>query len=88
MRPRLSFLDDIELDRIIDGAFEVLARVGVHVGSERVMDIVAAQPGAEREGERLRLSRDLVERCLKTCPSEVKLYRQDRDAPIVLAGDE
>ena len=44
MQPRLTFLNDAELDRIIDGAFEVLARVGVHVGSERVMDIVASQP--------------------------------------------
>ncbi len=88
MQPRLTFLNEAELDKIIDGAFEVLARVGVHIGSERVMDIVASQPGAQRVGDRVTLSRDLVERCLKTCPAEVKLYRQDRDEPIVLAGDE
>ena len=88
MQPRLTFLNDEELDRIIDGAFQVLARVGVHIGSERVMDIVASQPGAQYDGERVTLSRDLVERCLKTCPAEVRLYRQDRDEPIVLAGDE
>ncbi|MDP6708366.1 MAG: trimethylamine methyltransferase family protein [Alphaproteobacteria bacterium] len=87
MQPRLTFLNDEELDRIIDGAFEVLARVGVHIGSERVMDIVASQTGARRDGERVTLSRDLVERCLETCPAEVRLYRQDRDEPIVLAGD-
>ena len=88
MQPRLTFLGDDELDRIIDGAFEVLARVGVHIGSERVMDIVASQTGAQRDGARVTLSRDLVERGLETCPAEVRLYRQDRDEPIVLAGDE
>ncbi|MDP6269099.1 MAG: trimethylamine methyltransferase family protein [Alphaproteobacteria bacterium] len=88
MQPRLTFLSEAETDRIIDGAFEVLGHVGVHVGSDRVLDMLTGQSGVERDGERLRLGRDLLEGCLKTCPSEVRLYRQDRDAPIVLAGDE
>jgi trimethylamine--corrinoid protein Co-methyltransferase len=87
MQPRLVFLSEAETDTIVDRALEVLSRVGLHIGSERVLDIVAAHDGVTREGDRVRMSRQRVEACLGSCPSEVRLYRQDRDDPIVLAGD-
>ncbi|MDP6341989.1 MAG: trimethylamine methyltransferase family protein [Alphaproteobacteria bacterium] len=87
MQPRLSFLSEPEIDRIVDGAFHVLAEIGVHIGSPRVLDIVASQDGVHLDGDRVTMNRDLVERSLKSCPAEVRLYRQDREEAIVLAGD-
>ncbi len=88
MRPKLSFLTDTDVDRIIDAALTVLEKVGLHIGSARVTDLVAAFDGAAVDGERVRMSRDLVERALENVPAEVRLYPQDDGDPVVLAGDE
>ncbi len=88
MRPTLSFLNDIEVDRIIDSAFTVLEKVGLHIGSARVTDLIGAFDGATIDGERVKMSRQLIEGALKHVPGEVRLYRQDDGDPVVLTGDE
>ena len=88
MRPTIKILDDLALDRIIDGAFSVLHQVGIHIGDPRALEMVGSQNGANIDGDRVTLSRDLVERCLKTTPSQFHVYPQDTDEPLILAGDE
>jgi trimethylamine--corrinoid protein Co-methyltransferase len=80
-------LGDHEVDRIIDGAFDVLAKVGLHIGSNRVLQMVCEQDGAELQADRALLNRGLVERCLKLAPSEIKIYPQDSSDPLILADD-
>ena len=88
MRPlkRFEVLTDEEVDFIIDGAMQLLEDVGMHVDYPELLDIFG-QAGARVEDERAFLSRDLVERCLKTVPSRVEIFNQDREKPLVLEGD-
>lgn len=87
MRPKLTFFTDQDVDRIIDAAFNVLQKAGLHIGSTKVMDVVGAFDGADVDGDRVKMSRSLVEHALKHVPGEVRLYGQDGGDPVVLAGD-
>ena len=88
MRPRFTVLGETELDRIIDGAFSILEKTGMHVGSPEALDMVGSQNGARIDGDRVLMSRDLVEKCVKSTPSGFNCFDQSRDEPVVLAGDE
>jgi trimethylamine--corrinoid protein Co-methyltransferase len=78
---------DDEVDTIIDGAFDVLAKVGIHIGSSRVLKIIGEQDDARVQGDRALMGRNLVESCIKTAPSEIRIFHQNQSAPLVLAGD-
>ena len=87
MRPYVKMFGDDEVDVIIDGAFDVLGKVGLHVGSQRILDMIGEQDDARIQGDRAFMGRDLVESCLKTAPSEIQIFPQDSQDPLVLAGD-
>jgi len=87
MVKRLAFLKDAEIDRIIDAAFAVLDKVGIHVGDERALKRVGDHDGATVADGRVMMRRSLVERCLKTTPAAITVYGQDDREPLRLTGD-
>ena len=87
MRPFVKMLSDADVDIIIDGALDVFAKVGVHIGSRRVLKMVCEENGAELQADRALLDRVIVEKCLKLAPSEIKIFPQDSAEPLVLADD-
>ena len=88
MRPQVKVLSDTDVGKIIDRSLTVLEKVGMHVGSQGVREMIGSREGAELEGDRIILSSDLVERCLDKAPSEIRIYNQDSSNQLVLAGDE
>ena len=52
MRPYVKMFDDDEVDVIIDGAFDVLDKVGLHIGSKRILDMIGDQDIARIQGDR------------------------------------
>jgi trimethylamine--corrinoid protein Co-methyltransferase len=80
-------LGDDEVDKIIDGAFDVLAKVGIHIGSSRILKMIGEQDCAQLQGDRVMMGRELVESCLKKAPSEIRIFPQDSSDPLVLADD-
>jgi trimethylamine--corrinoid protein Co-methyltransferase len=87
MRPQVKILSDTEVDKIIERSLTVLEKVGIHIGSSRVLQMVGAVKGATLIEDRVRFNRNRVEECLKQAPSEIKIYRQDRTEPFILGGD-
>ncbi len=87
VRPTITVLDQAEVDCIIDAALSILERVGILIGSRRILNVVGAWDGASVVGDRVTMSRHLVETCLKSAPETVRIYGQDDDEPLVLAGD-
>jgi len=84
---RLAFLSDNDVERIIDAALIVLEKVGMHIGSPRVLERVGDHDGAVVDRDRVTMRRSLVERCLKTTPSAITVYGQDDRQPLRLTGD-
>jgi trimethylamine--corrinoid protein Co-methyltransferase len=86
-RARLTYLSAEDRDFIHEQAVRVLAEVGIGYNTPEAIDLLA-EAGAEVDRAALtaRLSWELVERCLKTCPSEVRLAGRDPRRDVVV-GD-
>ena len=87
MRPFVKFLSETDIDIIINRALTVLEKVGMHVGSSKILKMMGSQGGASVSEERVMLKRNLIEQCLKEAPSEIKIHGQDSMHPLFLADD-
>ena len=88
MLPRLRFLDEPLIDRILDEARDLLATLGVEIHNEAAVEILAAH-GATLDGERrrVRISSALVDSSLCTAPRAVPLFDVLGNRTHDLAGD-
>lgn len=75
MRPRLRFLDDELIDRIVDEARTVLVEIGVEIQDDEAKALLADH-GASVDGAdgRVRITSEMVERALQTAPSSFELF--------------
>jgi len=88
-RPRLELLSRAFIERIIDEALTLLERHGVMVENAEAVKLLG-EAGAEvdRDGQRVRLGRKLVERCLASTPPSATLYDRSGARSIPVGGDE
>jgi len=75
-----------DMARIIDAAFDVLARVGVGDGIPQFLDAASAAGCTVTERGRVLLSRSLIEDLVATAPSSVTLYGRDPAHDLELSG--
>ena len=88
MRPSLQILESELLDRVIDEAFEVLAKLGVLIEDAGARERLAAHGlGADPATHRVLFPRAVVEKALATTPSSIGLYRRDGELAATLEGD-
>lgn len=87
MPPRLRFLDDALVCRILDEARHLLATVGVEVENEAAAELLLAHGAHRDERGRLRVTADLVDRALGSAPRAVRLFDALGSQTHELAGD-
>jgi len=75
LRPRLQLLDEPLIDRILDEARDVLAKIGVEIHNDGVLALLADH-GAPVDGttRRVRIPAALVDKALATAPAAIRLY--------------
>ena len=79
-------LDDDQVGRIADAAYEILETVGVLVDNERARSLLLDAGCREAPGSRrLLMPRDTVERLVGTCPSRIRLA--DQGGNVVEVGE-
>jgi trimethylamine--corrinoid protein Co-methyltransferase len=84
---RLSYLSATEREFISEQTARVLADVGVGYNSPAAIELLAeAGADVDRELLRARLPWELVERCLTTCPRQIRLAARDPRHDVLL-GD-
>lgn len=75
VRPGLRLLDDALIGRIVDEAREILARLGMEIHNESLLDRLAAHGAAvDRKTRRARFPAGMIDRALKTAVPAFKLY--------------
>ena len=86
-RATLTYLSEADRQFIHEQTARVLAEVGIGYNTPAAIDLLA-EAGAEVDRERLRakLPWELVERCLETCPRQVRLAARVPGNDVVL-GD-
>jgi trimethylamine--corrinoid protein Co-methyltransferase len=75
LRPQLRLLDDELLERIVSEARDILCTLGTRVQNPRVLELLAGH-GAKVDFEKSQVlyTNELLDRCLKSAPSQFKLY--------------
>lgn len=75
MRPRLRFLEEALVDRILDEARDLLATLGVAVPNEEAATLLTAHGAVADEGSgRVRIPPGTVDAALRTAPRVVPLF--------------
>jgi trimethylamine--corrinoid protein Co-methyltransferase len=78
-------LSESDIRDIHEASLKILAETGIQVPNSTALEIFR-QAGANLEGERVRLSRSLVEDGLASVPHEVLLAGKDPDQDLLLTG--
>ncbi len=86
LRPSIRFLSDDTVRDVVAEAKRILDEIGVFVEHAKAVDLLAGA-GARVDGGRVFIQTELVDRALKTTPSEITIYDRGGEDPVVLGGD-
>ncbi len=73
IRPRITVLNERQVNQVHDYSLHILSSVGVRVDSESARRTLA-RSGAKDDGGRVYIPGDLVERALQTAPSSLEIF--------------
>lgn len=83
--PAYSILDDERSDRVLELAFTILEKIGIEFRHPEAPKIWRGV-GADVEGARVRIKRDLLLKLIETVPSEITLNARNPERTITLGG--
>lgn len=81
---KFELLSDSQLEQIHEASMDILKSIGIHTKSKRLKDLLLGQGCQEKNG-RVVFSQDIIDKALKTVPSEFKIYGRS-DAHVVEMG--
>ncbi len=88
IRPTVKLLSRDFIEKIIDEAMDVLEKTGVWVDYKPALELLSdSGERVEPTSNRIYINRDLVEKHLKTVPSEILFYDRSEKLCIELKGD-
>lgn len=88
LRPKIKVLEEADIDRIIEAAYGLLARLGVRIQNNDILKIYA-EGGAEVDFDKhvAYLTSEMIDKALKTVPSGFSVFSQDKTQESRLEGD-
>jgi trimethylamine--corrinoid protein Co-methyltransferase len=86
LRPKIQVLDEEHKNSIYEEAKDILKNLGIFIENEEAKELFQSE-GISHEGPRYFIPSDLVEKCLKTVPNEIKLFDREGKEHITLAND-
>jgi len=86
LRPRINVLDEDHKIKIFNEAKDILENLGIFLENEDAKELFNSE-GVNHEGSRYFIPSDLIDRCLKTVPNEIKLFDREGKEHIILAND-
>ncbi len=88
MRPTLNVLSDELIERIVDEAMDILAKVGMEIrGPAMRQRLLDAGLPLNAAGDRVLFPRSVVERAIETAPSSFLLHDRDGEPRADIGGD-
>ena len=86
LRPKIQVLDEEHKNKIYTEAKEILENLGIFLENEDAQELFNKE-GVAHDGSRYFIPSDLVEKCLRTVPNEIKLFDREGKEHITLAND-
>jgi trimethylamine--corrinoid protein Co-methyltransferase len=88
MRPRLKFLSDELIGKILDEAYKLLETKGLVVEHDTLPERLAdAGCIIDRDAGRIRMPREIVEAAVESAPGRIELWNMDGSSCCDLSGD-
>lgn len=87
MRPKIRFLDDDLIEKIISEAVDLICKLGVEINNDNVLSLLGDH-GARIDGEKKRVyyKQEILDKSLKTAPKSFKLYNSLGKEAVDLSG--
>ncbi|MFX1508481.1 MAG: trimethylamine methyltransferase family protein, partial [Promethearchaeota archaeon] len=86
IRPELKILDDYHKEMILEEGKKILETQGVFIENHEAIDLFNKY-SINHEGLRFFIPPDLIDKCLKSVPSQITLYDRDGNENISLSGN-
>jgi trimethylamine--corrinoid protein Co-methyltransferase len=87
-RPKLTLVSDKDVETIVSSAYDLLGTIGVKIQHEEGLKILSDHgANVDFSTQVVTMSRDLIDKCLKTVPSSLGFYNFKREETVRLAGD-
>ena len=86
MRPKVKFLTDELIKKIINEAIEILCKLGVEISNQNVLSLLSDN-GAKIEKDRVYFTENIIQKALKTAPNSFKLYDVNGNETNDFSGD-
>ena len=88
IRPKLEFLSEELIQKIIEEAHEILEKQGVFVENEEALKLLKeAGMRVEEKTQRVYITSQLIQDCLSSSPSIIKLYDRTGEKEYVVGDD-
>jgi trimethylamine--corrinoid protein Co-methyltransferase len=89
IRPKLEFLSDELIRKILDEAFEILEKHGVFVENKEALELLKdAGMKVDESTQRVHITSQLIKDSLSTTPSVIKLYDRTGEKEYIVGKDE
>jgi len=86
-QPRLSVIDDEEIEQIHQATLEVLERTGVQLTHPRALELLH-DAGARVDGKRVRIPAWMVEDAIRKAPSRIVLGSRNGERKVFVEGNK
>jgi trimethylamine--corrinoid protein Co-methyltransferase len=87
LRPRIRFLDDDLIERIISEAIDLIGELGVEINNDNVLSLLGDHGARiDREKKRAYYKQEMIDKSLKTAPASFKLYDSTGKEAVDLSG--
>jgi trimethylamine--corrinoid protein Co-methyltransferase len=87
-RPKLEIFGKEKIKKIVEEAIQVLEKVGVFVENEKGLEFLdGAKAKIDKKQRKAYIKADIVEKCLKTAPSQIKVFDREGELALDLRDD-
>ncbi len=88
IRPKLEFINNQQVEKILDRAYSILEKVGVLVENKEAMQLLGdAGAKVDLQSQKVFFPKTLIETSLKTAPGSITVYDRYGEAALNLKGD-
>ncbi|MCF7808377.1 MAG: trimethylamine methyltransferase family protein [Candidatus Marinimicrobia bacterium] len=85
--PRLSLLNEHQIQELHAASLELLCTTGITVKSPQALEIFASSESTTIEGNTVLFESDLIETCIEQAPSSIQIYDRHKNPSFKLGPD-
>lgn len=81
----LSFLGEEKIKKLMTAVYTVMEEVGADINCPEAVELLK-KAGCQTEGKRVKIPRQLVEKCISTAPNMIQIYDRHGTPAMLLGG--